>query len=66
MSALRYSKDKKKLDYVQVADPIAVAFGFLNLDINDDIDDDQWTPTISLNWTPRGRPADLHKVQQRL
>lgn len=51
-AGLRYSKDKKKLDYMQVADPIAAAFGFLNLDIKDDIDDDQWTPTISLNWTP--------------
>lgn len=51
-AGLRYSKDKKKLDYVQTADPIAAAFGFQNLDIKDDIDDDQWTPTISLNWTP--------------
>jgi len=51
-AGIRYSKDEKKLDYVQVADPLAVAFGFLNLDIKDDIDDDQWTPTISLNYTP--------------
>lgn len=51
-AGVRYSKDKKKLDYVQVADPLAVAFGFQNLDISDDINDDQWTPTISLNWAP--------------
>lgn len=51
-AGIRYSKDEKKLDYTQTADPIAAAFGFLNLDIKDDIDDDQWTPTISLNWTP--------------
>lgn len=51
-AGLRYSKDKKKLDYVQEADPIAAAFGFLELDINNDIDDDQWTPTISLNYAP--------------
>ena len=51
-AGLRYSKDKKKLDYVQTSDAIAAAFGFINLDIKDDIDDDQWTPTISLNWTP--------------
>ncbi len=51
-AGLRYSRDKKELDYVQVADPLAVAFGFNNLDIEDDIDDDQWTPTLSLNWTP--------------
>ena len=49
---IRYSKDKKTLDFVQVSDPIAAAFGFLNLDIKDDIDDDQWTPTVSLNYAP--------------
>ena len=51
-AGLRYSKDKKKLDYLQEADPIAGAFGFLNFDIKSDINDDQWTPTISLNYTP--------------
>jgi len=51
-AGLRFSRDKKELDYVQVADPLAVAFGFNNLDINDDIDDDEWTPTVSLNWSP--------------
>ncbi len=34
-AGVRYSKDKKKLDYVQVADPLAVAFGFTNFDINE-------------------------------
>jgi iron complex outermembrane receptor protein len=51
-AGLRYSRDKKQLDYVQVADPLAVAFGFNNLAIDDDIDDDEWTPTVSLNWIP--------------
>lgn len=52
-AGLRYSKDEKDLNYVQVSDPLAVAFGFVPLDIKDDIDDDEWTPTLSLNWTPQ-------------
>lgn len=51
-AGIRYSKDEKELDFIQDADPIAAAFGFLNLDVQDNIDDDQWTPTVSLNWTP--------------
>jgi iron complex outermembrane recepter protein len=49
---IRYSKDEKKLEFDQLADPLATAFGFLNLNIKDDINDSQWTPTISLNWAP--------------
>lgn len=52
-AGLRYSKDEKDLNYVQVSDPLAVAFGFVPLDIKDDIDDDEWTPTLSFNWTPQ-------------
>ena len=51
-AGLRYSEDEKDLDYHQVADPLAAAFGFVNLDIQDDIDDDAWTPSLSLNWQP--------------
>jgi iron complex outermembrane receptor protein len=51
-AGIRYSKDEKDLDYTQTADPLAVAFGFVPLDIQDDIEDDEWTPTVSLNWLP--------------
>jgi iron complex outermembrane receptor protein len=47
---LRYSTDKKTLDYMQRSAPIAAAFGFVELDITDSIDDGEWTPQVSLNW----------------
>ncbi|MFU8764048.1 MAG: TonB-dependent receptor, partial [Haliea sp.] len=53
-AGLRYSRDEKDLKYIQIADPLAQAFGFLPLDITDSISDGEWTPAISLSWRPHG------------
>jgi iron complex outermembrane receptor protein len=51
-AGLRYSDDRKDLDYVQTTHPLAVAVGFLPIDLEDEVDDSEWTPTVSLNWHP--------------
>lgn len=51
-AGIRYSRDKKDLDYVQESDPLAAGAGFFPFSLEDDIDDDEWTPAVSLNWTP--------------
>ncbi|MEM1114710.1 MAG: TonB-dependent receptor [Pseudomonadota bacterium] len=51
-AGIRYSEDKKDLDYEQLADPLAGAAGFFPFTLVDDQDDGEWTPLLSLNWTP--------------
>ena len=51
-AGIRYSEDEKELDYVQESDPLAAGAGFVPFTLQDDQDDDEWTPTLSVNWQP--------------
>lgn len=52
-AGIRYSEDEKDLDYVQESDPLAAGAGFFPFSVEDEQDDDEWTPSFSVNWTPR-------------
>ncbi len=51
-AGIRYSTDDRDLDYEQDATPLAAAAGFFPFTLQDEQDDDEWTPSVSLNWTP--------------
>jgi len=51
-AGIRYSTDDRDLDYEQRADPFAAVAGFFPFTTQDEQDDDEWTPLISLNWQP--------------
>ncbi|MCB1841969.1 MAG: TonB-dependent receptor, partial [Halioglobus sp.] len=51
-AGIRYSEDNKDLEYEQQADSLAGAAGFFPFALDDEQDDDEWTPTLSLNWQP--------------
>jgi len=51
-AGIRYSEDEKDLDYEQGADALAGLAGFFPFTLEDDQDDEEWTPALSLNWQP--------------